>query len=544
LKEAARRLVYERPVYVAVVFMAIHLTVAVLAWDPVPHGGGDNTAYLALARSLLDYGRYLELWDPVRPPHTQYPPGFPAILAVAWTLGLQSWAGLKLMMLGFSALAVGLCYLWLRHRVDPLAAGVLVGILAVAPGLAVENQWVLSDVPFWAATLGSLLALERGRKGWGIALAFAALGIRLAGLPLVLALLVGLSLKREWRWATGVLAVLGGVSIAWMLRGGTLTAPYVSQLWLENPYVPALGTIDGAGLLDRIMANSERYGLRILAGTLTGFRGPVGAALGAAILGFAGLGFGRRLAGVATARSTPGQVRRLTEIFAVFYGGMILVWPEPWASDRFLIPLLPLILAYAAEGTAALPSRPLRRGVRWAGPIVILGLMVPTSAAVWSTAAECRTEARALGVLACRPADHQAFLGLALWTEGRLPPGAVVLSRKPRQWYWFSGYPGRTYPFSLEKARLMQDAREAGARYVVADDLDRTAQLYLLPAILEQQERFCMIQRFRRADASAGLLGITPPGWRPPAALEGDSTEAGSGLRLPLCPPSYRQATP
>lgn len=524
--------------------MAVHLAVAVLAWDPVPHGGGDNTAYRALARSLLDYGRYLELWDPARPPHTQYPPGFPAILAVAWTVGFRSWAGLKLMMLGISALAVGLSYLWLRHRVEPLAAGVLALILAVAPGLAAENQWVLSDVPFWAATLGSLLALERERKGWAVALAFGALGIRLAGLPLILATCVSLSLRREWRWAAGVAAVLGGVSIAWMLRGGSLTAPYLSQLWLENPYIPALGTLDGAALLDRIMANGEQYGLRILAGTLTGFRGAMGAALGAALLGLAALGFGRRVMGLGTAGSGVGQARRLTEIFTVFYVGLILVWPEPWASSRFLIPLLPLILAYAAEGTATLPSRRLRRGVRWAGPLVVLGLAVPASVAFWSTATECRAQARTLDVLACRPADHQAFLGLARWTEGRLPPGAVVLSRKPRQWYWFSGYPGRTYPFSLEKDRLIREAREAGARYVVADELDRTAQLYLLPAILAQSERFCLVQRFRRDGASASLLGITPPGWRPPDTLEEETGEAGGDLRLPLCPSSYRQALP
>lgn len=541
MKEAARRLVYERPVYVAAAFMALHLALAALAWDPVPHAGGDNTAYLALARSLLDYGRYLELWDPARPPHTQYPPGFPAILAVAWTLGLRSWGGLKLMMLGISALAVGLSYLWLRHRVEPLAAGVLAGILAVAPGLAAENQWVLSDVPFWAATVGSLLALERGRKGWGIGLAFVALGFRLAGLPLILAIGVCLLLRREWRWAVGLLAVLGAASLAWVLRGGSPAAPYVSQFWLDNPYIPELGRVDVAALLDRVMANGERYGFRILAGTLTGFRGLVGTAVGAALLGLAALGFGRRLAGLGVARSHGGQVRRLTEIFAVFYGGLILVWPEPWASDRFLVPLLPLVLAYAAEGTTALPARWLRRGVRWAGPLVIFGLAVPASAALWSTAAECRAEARRLGILACQPANHQAFLSLARWTKGRLPPGAVVLSRKPRQWYWFSGYPGRTYPFSLDKDRLLREARQAGARYVVADELDRTAELYLVPAILENRDRFCLVQRVRRGDASASLLGITPRGWSPPDTGAEGRDEAGDGLRLPLCPPSYRR---
>jgi len=104
---AVGRVVAERPWSMLVALVGVHLSVALLAFDPVPHTGGDNTAYLALARSLLEHGRYLELWQPGRPPHTQYPPGFPAILAVAWVVGIRGWMALKLMMVAFSATAVG-----------------------------------------------------------------------------------------------------------------------------------------------------------------------------------------------------------------------------------------------------------------------------------------------------------------------------------------------------------------------------------------------------------------------------------------------------
>ena len=76
----------------------VHLLLALAAFDPTPHSGGDNAAYIALARSLLEHGRYLELWDPASPPHLLYPPGFPALLALAMLVGVKPWVGLKLLI--------------------------------------------------------------------------------------------------------------------------------------------------------------------------------------------------------------------------------------------------------------------------------------------------------------------------------------------------------------------------------------------------------------------------------------------------------------
>lgn len=534
------RIIYERPLIVMGAVVATHLAVMALMFDPAPHGGGDNTAYLALARSLLDHGQYLELWDPARPPHAQYPPGFPALLAVAWTFGLRSWAALKLMMVGVSATAIGLSYLWLRHRVEPGVAVALAALLAVAPGLAADAQWVLSDVPFWAVTMGALLALERGRTGWGIGLALLALTIRTAGLPLLLAIVAWLGLKRRWKPALGVLAVVAAMGALWVLRTPEVGAGYISQFWLENPYAPESGQVGVPGLLERLLANGERYTFRVLIRSITGSTGLIGAVAGAVVVAFMGIGLARRVrAALPTAggEPPPGGARGLMELFAVLYGGMILLWPEPWASGRFLLPILPVILSYAAEG-AALPPFPYRRIVRVGGALALLGLAVPPAIALRATALDCRAEVRAVGVVGCRPAAHEAFLELAQWSRGRLPPDAVVISRKPRQWYWFSGYPGRVYPFTAEPEQLLEAAREARARYVVLDQLGATSRAYLLPAVAETRNRFCLVQRIERGREAASLLGILATAWG--ARDIGPDDAGGDGLRLPMCPPVYR----
>ncbi|MFO7893289.1 MAG: hypothetical protein R6U63_06135 [Longimicrobiales bacterium] len=540
--------------------VGVHLVVSGLAFDPVPHTGGDNTAYLALARSLLGHGGYLELWEPGQPPHTQYPPGFAAILAVVWAVGLRSWTALKLIMLGFSAVAVGLSYLWMRERTTAIGAAALAFLLAVSPGLAGENRWVLSDIPFWAVTMGSLLALARGRHRWGIALAFAALGLRTAGLPLLLAIIGWHALRRRWKHAGVTLGVLVAVIAVWSLRASTLEAPYVAQFWLDNPYAPEAGRIGILDLLARIVENVDRYAFTITFRTLAGGVGTVGAIGGGLLLAAAAVGFARRVLGCEHPVADPGPepeargdagrpsaASRLSarigvvELFAVLYIGLLLVWPEQWASDRFLIPVLPVLLVYAAKGTEVIPGRAARRVVRVGALLAVLGLAVTPSLALWTGAAECRSAVQREGtVFACLPPSERAFLELAEWSRDRLAEGAVVVSRKPRLWYWHSGYPGQVYPFSRDRSRVLEVAAEIEARYVVLDELGGTSRAYLLPAVMENRHRFCAVQRQEtKSGPAATLLGILAAPWDPERLGIDDDPET-SGLRLPLCPSVYR----
>lgn len=147
----------------AVGLAALHLLLAGLAFDPTPHTGGDNAAYLALARSLVERGTYQELWDPAMRPHVQYPPAWPLILGAGRLLGVTSWVGMKVMVLLFSVLAVALSYLWARRVSTPgvaLAVGLL---LAGGPGVLAMAHRELSDVPFWAFTMLALWAFARAR---------------------------------------------------------------------------------------------------------------------------------------------------------------------------------------------------------------------------------------------------------------------------------------------------------------------------------------------------------------------------------------------
>ncbi|MGH7476032.1 MAG: hypothetical protein ACRELD_07065, partial [Longimicrobiales bacterium] len=152
------RLARIRPALAAALLGAAHVIVALLVFDPTPHTGGDNAAYLSLATSILERGRYLDYWDPRLPAHTQYPPVFPLILAFFRWVGFEAWVSFKMVIVGCSGIAVAFSYLWVRRWHSASLALPIGLIVAFSPGVLGLSHWVLSDVPFWALLMVALWA--------------------------------------------------------------------------------------------------------------------------------------------------------------------------------------------------------------------------------------------------------------------------------------------------------------------------------------------------------------------------------------------------
>ena len=54
-------------VLLGAVVVVVHAMLALGAFNPAPHSGGDNASYITLAHSLLTTHTYTELWDPADP---------------------------------------------------------------------------------------------------------------------------------------------------------------------------------------------------------------------------------------------------------------------------------------------------------------------------------------------------------------------------------------------------------------------------------------------------------------------------------------------
>ncbi|HSJ06945.1 MAG TPA: hypothetical protein VK936_09590 [Longimicrobiales bacterium] len=523
-----------RPLVVAAALVILHVFLGLLTFQPRPHTGGDNAAYITLGESLLERGAYLELWDPAEPPHTKYPPVFPAVLAVAMALGLQPWVQLKLVVLGFSAAAVATAFFWMRSRRRAALGLAVAALLAVSPGVLRESRWVLSDVPFWAFSMVALWAFDRLRADdwprFGVATAATLLALftRSAGLPLVLAAGAWLAWRRRWTQLgllSGAAAVLAAL---WWLRSRAFASGYVSEFWLVEPYQPELGTIGPADLVARIVENLQKYITIHLPTLLAEATGVILLAISAAAAVLALWGWARRM-----------HQPRVAELFLPAYLGLILVWPAVWSGERFLLPVLPLLLFLAGESLARLVRRFGQRGAAVAMlPLaVVLALMAPALVRAADAGRECTARYRGGERYPCLSNPFWIdFFELAGATGDALPEGAVVLNRKPRLFHVLSGgVKARNYPLSSDAAAFFAAADSAGARYVIFDRLDDVSEYYLRPILVLHSSAFCVMRASQRTGTALFAL---VPGHDVETGATGAAREDGT-ISFAVCEADY-----
>lgn len=502
---------------------ATHFLLALLVFDPAPYTGGDNAVYLSLARSLAEGRGYRDLYLPGAPAHLHFPPAFPAFLAIATLLGLRSLVALKLLIVLASTAAVAASYQWLRHachRNVALGAGI---ILAVGPGILFWTHWVLSDIPFWLLTVVALAIFERREAPRGLPLAlgcaavFLAFFTRAAGVALVVSLVIWLAMRNRRALALflGLLLPALGAWYAWIAtHGGGLD----TLGWLRDPYDPGAGRISPWELPGRAAENLRSLILMRLPLLLHGSTSTVGMIAALGLVGLAIFWWIRRL-----------RAPRLADLFLPIYVAMLLAWPAVWADDRFLLPVLPILLGFAGQmgRVATLDLAPaLRRSVRLGAPAVLLLLGLPTLARGVEQSVACNARVRAGERYPCLPDEWHAFYLVAEASAARLPADAVVISRKPELFHALSGRRGVLYPYTTDPDTLLRLADGIGARYVVVDQVSNLAQRFLGPALAAHPDRFCV-----RGDLTlehAMMLEIVaepPPRTAGPPRVSQDSTE-------------------
>ncbi len=524
-----------RTLLIVGVVVAVQVLLTGLSFDPSAHTGGDNAGYLSLAHSLADRGTYQELWDPAEPPHTKYPPLFPALLAGLMLLGAKSWLTFKLTAAVATTLAVAAAVLWIREvRGVGLALGVGL-LLAMSNAWLYYSRWILSDPPFLFLTLASLWTLQRSttRGGrWlavGGALAILAYFTRSAGLPLVVAVALWLAWRRRGRALAAFAAAFAVPAVLWWLRGrGARGGGYVSEFWLVDPYRPDLGRAGAVDLLLRMGTNLRRYVVEILPEGLTGVLTGAVAVLGVALVLAALWGWVRRL------RREPG----VAELFFPLYGGLLLLWPVPWSGDRFALPLFPLLLLYGAEGLEDLLGRIHRKAVLPGLAAAFLVLALPALGS-WSRdvqrATLCRAPVTEGDPFFCYGAGVREYVALARWSGRYLPEDAVVVTRKPRIFYVLSGRKAVSLPLTRDPDAFLGRLREAGAGYLTFDRVDGLASYYLPPVLQARSGAFCAVTGVGRAgQPRTELLGLREE----PAGVPEEASPEG-GLRIEPCPASF-----
>ena len=501
---------------VPVTLVLVHVVLAFLSASPAIHTGGDNAAYVSLANSLASDGSYVESWHPGAPPHTKYPPLYPAVLALMMLLGAKTWGAFKAVSVLSTGLAVAACFLMVRRARGPRAAVAVSALFAVAPAVLFSAQWILADPLFMVLTLTCLWLLtpgpdvSRSSLLLGLAAALAAYFTRSAGLPLLVAVVVWLALQKRWKPMAAFAGVFAVPGLLWQLRA---SADYVSEFWLVNPYVPDLGRAGPVELVARVAENLWTYTTDHVPAGLTGLDGMPAAVVGLLVAALALRGWMRRV------RAGPGVM----EIFLLLYVGLVLVWPAAWSGDRFALPVFPLLLLYAGESAALMlrrwPARdPDAARSPWPARAVVVAVaavfLIPAGR-VWYQRAEragqCRAVLGSVGPMGCTLRTVSEFHMMALWAGGNLPEGSVVFSRKPRLFHVFSGLTSVTFPFTTDGRSLLVQADSMRVGYLVRGNWDTTGPIYVDPVLNASPHRFCVVAQLGYSrESPVSMLAIVP----------------------------------
>jgi len=354
---------------------ALVLVVAVAIINALPVGVVyDDGMYVVLAKSIATgHGlRWLNL--PGTPPATHFPPGYPAFLALLWTIVPRFPANVLLFKLAnavLTAVAGMLTFRFMRERCQMsrmASAGFALAAMLGIPTLTLSVM-VMSEPLFLALLLIALLMAERvverrapGARtlvGLGVFIGVATL-VRSHGIALVAALPLVLLMRRRVRDA----ALCGGAAIITIL-------PW--QLWVSahaHVVIPALrGDYEsygawlveglraaGPGLLAHTVARTSAELFHMFA-TLGAPSLP--AALGTVLL--------LTLSALSAVGLRPFWRRApVTLLFLAFYLAIVLAWP--FAPTRFVWGVWPLVLLAPMLGTRELlqwrPATPLTKSSR------------------------------------------------------------------------------------------------------------------------------------------------------------------------------------
>ena len=432
--------------------IAVHLMVGWILRSPGISWHEDDAIYINLARDLLR-GSYVERWYVDTPTHALYPPGFPALLAIAGAVFGDSERVYTVLVLFCSAASIALFYYAVRRHFGMGVAFFVTGLTAINAAALTDAGYIVSEAPFrfWT-TLTLWSASRENPRASHLAIAGGSAVMAALTRTVGVAVIAGLALHwlLERRWKTVVLLAVGSIPVAlWLLW--TWLAPdtdprsvYIHEIMFGVEETSA-STQQAAWIifLKRMLAAAWLYVRSLIPGALSFFglrQNPADNVIWA-LLAIVTVPLGLRFA---------WQRWRLLVLVLASYGAVLLLWP--WTFERFISPVSSLVLALIGAGVVQLASNRNQR-VQGAALAVVATLFIAGAAQrivpTWQAMSAC-DRANPLRAASCFTEDRRGLLELAAFVREQTPPEAVFYTPKESAFFLHTG------------RRSVRDSRFAG----------------------------------------------------------------------------------
>jgi 4-amino-4-deoxy-L-arabinose transferase-like glycosyltransferase len=515
----------------------------------------DSAIFCILAQSLLK-GHYLLVSEPNPQPYFTFPP-FLAVQLAALMLLFQNFdpQAMQLVFKGYISLlfllSLPLFFGWVKSLLSTRTALILTLLVGLNPIVFKYTSDILSDTPFWALSMGAIYAVWRfqestnqhqsspGAESSALRWFSAALVLvilcaltRQIGMALVLAFLMTLAQRRQWKCLVAalvaILVTVGGwqsyehfyrsahrsdisslnqQGVQEVLDRSPIKLEYVKHFLIDkpvhldenrsqaNPMILAENLVQRVDAYTQVTLDQLIPALKVRLGGSTSPKINLAHLLPLKVIVWILFGVGL----VLLYRAFPFAALYLALSMAV-----LLVYP--YISQRFLLPLYPLILLCLSwglrQGLAVLSQK--RPAFRQWQPVLVIVLTVLALIASLIETLHWVNAGYRLKVANQGPSlrtGNRAYYRTLLWLKVHTPPDSLIISRKSPVTYFYSGRKSTAYPFTADQAQLFAYIQEKKARYgrqfphvyVFEDTAFVESQRLLTPALEKYQDRLQLV---------------------------------------------------
>jgi hypothetical protein len=311
----------------------------------------------------------------------------------------------------------------------------------------------MSEVPYLFFTLLAMFLLKKSLARpeskmlfWlTIIASVAPINCRSIGLAFSLAWIISCIWSGHYRYAV-MHAVMLILTIS-IFRSFVPSDPYLVHLFMRNSYEPEAGFVTTGEMWTRILENIARYSGVIVRSSLVPFAHPFPAFLNGL---FSTICIGGILIGWIRSFFMPGL--RFAGIYLLLYAGILCMWQQQWAGERFLVcvvPFLFLFLLYGLDTLATCFDINGNGGKNGFFKKLAEARFFPVSGcarnAIWIVSAVILLFNLDYGIVNSgtnkKPsADWRNYYSCADWIRLHTPADAIVMSRKPELFFIRSGH--------------------------------------------------------------------------------------------------------
>ncbi len=424
-----------RAVLLLVALLAGH---ALLAYHTRARGVftfGDDAAYILLSRALRAFS-YREVQFIGEPIGARFPPGYPSLLAVAGMFG-EHFRVMAAVGIAISVSALYALFDVIRRRWSGELALLVTAVVATNPAMVANAGAIASEGMFTALVLWSLWAADRTDHGErrrlfaGTAAILGAMA-RTAGVTVPLAVGAHWLLRRRFR-DVAVLALASAVTVgAWLAWTTFAPRREFRRSYIDDAVMVQAGHESSplSTLAQRVARNTLTYVGQALPTELSL---PLTSATRFDNIAWVALVVGLALIGLVSAwRRWNAAV-----IWMVGYATLLVIWA--YTIERFLQPLMPLVIAFALIGAWSV-------GTRWrpvqsraaALPALAMAALLAGFGLLGSTRLSGQAAACDLGRTDCAPAESLDYVDASIYAATHTPRDARFVAPKNATLYYFA----------------------------------------------------------------------------------------------------------